>query len=173
MQELSEKLCRRCLVVQPISQFMSRKHDTADGYVNHCLSCRNARQRESRRLNGNATTKKYEKTKRGFLMRLYRNMKSRVVGVQKKCLHLYEGLEILPREDFYQWAMGNPIFHALFLEYEKSGYEQRLAPGVDRIDPEKGYTLDNMEIVTLSENVLRSLAIRRQRKQHQARPQKA
>ena len=38
---------------------------------------------------------RYEKTPKGFLMRLYRNMKSRVKGVQQAKHHLYEHCELL------------------------------------------------------------------------------
>ncbi len=61
-------------------------------------------QRIRRKKDGNKNTKKYEKTHKGFLMRLYRNMQSRVTGVQKLKYHLYEGLTILPRKEFYEWA---------------------------------------------------------------------
>ena len=110
------------------------------------------KQRESRKLNGNLHTKKYEKTPKGFLMRMYRNMKSRITGVQRLKHHLYEGKTLLPREEFYEWALSNEDFKNLFTVYEKSNYEQRLAPSVDRIDSRKGYEIGNMEFVTHSEN---------------------
>ena len=97
-------------------------------------------------------THRYEKTKKGFLMRLYRNMKSRVTGVQKMKSHLYVGKELLTKDEFNQWAMQNPDFHKLFADYEESQYERKLAPSVDRIDSSKGYSVDNMEFVTMSEN---------------------
>lgn len=112
----------------------------------------NEKQRQYRFLNDNACTKKYEKTISGFLVRLYRNMKSRVTGVQKAKHHLYEGKELIDREDFYEWAKGSPEFYELFGDYKQSGYERKLAPSVDRVDSEKGYSLDNMEWVTMSEN---------------------
>lgn len=110
------------------------------------------KQRESRKLNGNFHTKKYEKTHKGFVMRLYRNMKSRVEGVQQLKHHLYEGKELLSKEAFYEWALNNEQFFKLFEEYSSSGFLQKLAPSVDRIDSRKGYTIDNMEFVTHSEN---------------------
>jgi len=85
-------------------------------------------------------------------MRLYRNMKSRVSGVQKIKSHLYEGLDIIQKEDFYKWALNNDSFNQLFEDYCKSGYERRLAPSVDRIDSSNGYSIENMEFVTMSEN---------------------
>ncbi len=97
-------------------------------------------------------TNQYEKSKKGFLMRLYRNMKSRVTGVQKLKQHLYKDKELLPKDEFYKWASNDSEFHRLFSDYEESKYERKLAPSVDRIDSSKGYTLDNMEFVTMSEN---------------------
>lgn len=95
---------------------------------------------------------KYEKTKNGFLMRLYRNMKSRIEGVQWQKHHLYAGKYLLPRDEFYEWALASPKFHELFAAYEASGYERRLAPSADRVDSALGYETDNLEWTTHSEN---------------------
>lgn len=110
------------------------------------------KQREHRKLTGNASTKKYEKTKRGFLMRAYRNMQSRVTGVQKLKHHLYKGKSILPREQFYEWAISNNSFHHLFAEWEAAGYSRKLTPSTNRINSKRGYELGNMEWITHSEN---------------------
>lgn len=111
-----------------------------------------ARQRERRQLTNNANTKKYEKTKKGKLMRMYRNMQSRVNGVQKLKAHLYAGKDILDRHEFYEWALASDKFHKLFDAWEKSGYDRKLSPSVDRIDSSRGYEIGNMEWVTHSEN---------------------
>ncbi len=107
---------------------------------------------------------RYEKTKKGFLMRLYRNMKSRIDGVQKSKHHLYRGLGILDKGIFYKWAINCPEFHSLFDEYESSGYPRKLAPSVDRIDSSVGYRIDNMEFVTMSENSRRGSISRHHQK---------
>lgn len=109
-------------------------------------------QRQRRKQTGNAATKKYERTKKGKLMRTYRNMQSRVTGVLQKKAHLYEGLSILPRSDFYQWALASPDFHRLFEEWEASGYKCGASPSIDRIDTARGYTLGNMQWLSHSEN---------------------
>jgi hypothetical protein len=113
---------------------------------------KNRLQRERRLKNNNVETKRYEKTINGFLMRLYRNMKSRISGVQKEKYHLYEGKELLSKDEFYEWAKSNDTFLVLFDEYKKNEYDRRLAPSVDRIDSSKGYEISNMEFVTHSEN---------------------
>lgn len=110
------------------------------------------KQREYRKKTGNAITKKYEKSHKGFLMRLYRNMQSRVTGVQKQKFHLYRGKELLNRQDFYNWSIDNPVFLEMFEIYKNSNFDRKLTPTVDRIDSSKGYTLDNMRWLTHSEN---------------------
>lgn len=109
-------------------------------------------QKKYRQKTNNMATKKYEKTKNGFLMRVYRNMKSRIVGVQKLKHHLYSGKYLLEKEEFYQWAKSNSKFFILFAEWQSSGFDRKLTPSVDRIDSSKGYFLGNMEWVTHSEN---------------------
>lgn len=109
-------------------------------------------QREYRIRTNNVATRKYEKTINGFLMRLYRNMESRITGVQWKKAHLYEGKYLLPREEFYSWALSSREFQQLFEDWTVSDYERRLAPSVDRVDSDKGYEVSNMEWVTMSEN---------------------
>jgi len=116
------------------------------------LEERNKNQRERRQRNGNAYTRKYEKTKSGFLVRLYRNMLSRVTGIQRAKYHLYAGCSLLPKDEFYSWAKSSEDFLRLFREWEWSGYDRKLTPSVDRIDSTYGYQLDNMEWVTHSEN---------------------
>jgi hypothetical protein len=119
-----------------------------------CPDCRKLRSRN--RWNTDivyrSKSKSYEKTHKGFLMRLYRNMESRVRGVQKSKHYLYKDKYLLPREKFYLWAFSSGAFNLLFNNYVHSGYQRKLAPSVDRIDPSRGYELDNMEWVTMSEN---------------------
>lgn len=117
-----------------------------------CRPCKNKKQRETRAKNGDSATKKYEKTPNGYLMRTYRNMESRVKGIQKLKAHLYEGRCILGREEFYQWSLGCGIFIKLFNNYVESGFDMKLAPSIDRIETDKGYEIGNIRWITHSEN---------------------
>ena len=110
----------------------------------------NQKQRSSRAANGNKYTKKYEKTRKGFLMRTYRNMLSRTRGLVKP--HMYKGLPILDKEDFYEWAINCREFDILFNAWEASGYNRKYSPSIDRIDTGSGYTVSNMRWLTHSAN---------------------
>ena len=116
------------------------------------LEYRLARQRESRKANGNAHTKKYERTKNGKLMRTYRNMYTRVSGILKTKAHLYEGLSILSKEDFYEWSLSDGTFNTLFDDWVSSGYGMKLSPSIDRQDASIGYEIGNIRWLTHSEN---------------------
>jgi len=109
-------------------------------------------QRNYRKKTANASTKKYEKTKKGKLVRTYRNMLSRTKGILKKKVHLYGGLPILDKEDFYSWSLENKDFHETFEKWVESGYEKRFSPSIDRLDTSEGYVVGNMRWVTHSEN---------------------
>lgn len=122
------------------------------GYNLSCKSCTNEKQRLSRIDKNNSSTVKYEKTKKGYLVRTYRNMLSRVTGILKSKSHLYEGLEILDKETFYAWSLEDLDFNRIFDEYVKNEYSRKLSPSIDRVESEYGYTLENMRWLTHSQN---------------------
>jgi hypothetical protein len=118
----------------------------------HCHPCKKASVRDRWNSDKRADARAYEKTIKGFLVRLYRNMKSRIEGVQKKKHHLYKGKDLLSKDVFYNWAIEHKDFHSLYKTWVSSGYSRKLTPSVDRIDSSKGYCLDNMRWLTHSEN---------------------
>lgn len=160
---METKQCASCLNLLSIEYFYK---DTSafGGYKNRCKQCEKERRpskikRAKKSMDASektirrvASTKKYEKTKSGFLMRAYRNMKSRVTGVQKLKAHIYVGLSILDKKDFYDWSLNSKEFNILFSLWENSGHKRTLTPSVDRIDSTKGYEQGNIRWITHSEN---------------------
>lgn len=145
------KICSKCQI-EKTSDCFKKSVGNKDGLWGKCKICSNEEQRNYRIETKNTATKKYEKTKTGFLVRLYRNMLSRISGVQKQKAHLYIGKDILSKKVFYNWAINDVSFNLLFADYENSGYDRKKAPSVDRINSKNGYSLDNMEFITHSEN---------------------
>lgn len=109
-------------------------------------------QRECRKANGDIHTKRYERTISGKLMRTYKNMVHRVTGVVERGSHRYEGLPILPKEDFYFWSKQDADFLQLYEAWVNSDYNRKLSPSVDRVNTEQGYILGNIRWITHSEN---------------------
>lgn len=94
--------------------------------------------------------RKYEKTINGYLMRMYRNMKARVLGQQ---LPLSDscGTELIEKEDFYNFAKTDIAFQTLFETWTKAGYPKYLSPTANRIDPRFGFEKWNLQFVTFQE----------------------
>jgi len=144
------KVCKKCEVGKPLEDFP--KHpECRDGRKGVCKVCTYAGQKARSKSGGAISQKKYRKTPRGYIMQTYRNMLSRVRGWIKP--HLYSGLDIVPREEFYAWALADGSeFFPMLEAYIASGLDMRLAPSIDRRDTSLGYTLDNIRWLTHSEN---------------------
>lgn len=87
-----------------------------------------------------------------FLSHLYSQMNKRVKGKSTKRPDLYKGLPILPRDVFVSWAKNHPDFLKLYKRWFSNDFNRKLTPAVNRMNPQKGYTLDNMEWMTNSQN---------------------
>ena len=55
------------------------------------------------------------------------------------------------RTELTEWAFRNGL-DALFTTWQGSGYLKELTPSVDRRDPNQSYSLDNIRLVTWTEN---------------------
>ena len=134
----------------------------------HRKKCRkwHAENREARKL----TLASYRRSLAGHIIHRYASMKQRVEGRgTKRSIPLYEGLELLPRADFIEWASKDRSLLVLHREWVRSGYSYKLTPSINRVDNSKGYVLGNMEWVTKSQNstlgALQAKEVRRSKNQ--------
>ena len=65
--------------------------------------------------------------------------------------HSYKTVEY-SQQDFIAWGLNQPNVYELFNTWIKSGHKKRLKPSVDRIDAARGYSFDNIQLLTWEEN---------------------
>lgn len=143
------KVCGKCKTEKPLEGFHLRP-DSKDGHAGTCKECAYARQKVRTTEDGQQSHRRYRKTPQGYLMQTYTNMMGRVTGHVKP--HLYKGLDIIPREEFYEWALKDSTFTDMLANYRAMDYDQRFAPSVDRIDTQYGYVIGNIRWLTHSQN---------------------
>lgn len=92
----------------------------------------------------------------GWIMESHHSMKKRVKSeVQQhvnKCCSL---------EEFEIFVKNSDVFPLIFSNWIKSGFSKNDAPSVDRINHLFGYTIDNIQIITYKQNIIKGLAERR------------
>lgn len=84
-----------------------------------------------------------------YLKRIYRNITRRTSSGEHP---LYTGLNVMTRDEFFEWGASCLVFHELYEDWACSGFNRKLAPSVDRINPVLGYVHGNVKWMTLSEN---------------------
>jgi len=103
-------------------------------------------------LNKRKSDIKYRRTKRGFLNQTYQNMKKRVEGKNLRSSKYYIGLKLMDKEEFLYYSESSIKFHNLWLFWRNKKFTRKYSPSVDRIDKNKGYTMDNIRWITLGFN---------------------
>jgi len=98
--------------------------------------------------------KNYQMTPRQYLVQKYCYMRDRVSdpGRSIEGRH-YLNLPICTQAEFVSFGLRSRRFAKLFQEYKRSRGNRAKAPSVDRINPTRGYTLDNIQFLSLSDNV--------------------
>lgn len=90
------------------------------------------------------STKKYQRTPKGVLNTIYRNQLTKQKRKGIKVNYTYE--------EFKNKYLKNPTYLELYNNWVKSGYLTNYKPSFDRIDNEKDYSFDNIQIITWKEN---------------------
>ena len=56
------------------------------------------------------------------------------------------------KEEFLSWVLKQDNFENIFNTWVISGYKMDLVPSIDRLDDYKGYSIDNIQLMTWIEN---------------------
>lgn len=136
-----KKTCTKCKVAWPAvsANFRADKKNT-DGLYSWCRRCHTETDRSRMR------------TLRGTLMERYKGMRRRVEGRDKTHVAGSRGKALVSRDEFIAWGLAHPEYLRLHAAWVASGYARHMGPSIDRIDPDKGYTFDNMQWLTTQQN---------------------
>ena len=93
------------------------------------------------------TYKCYAQSPHGYLVARYCSMKERV---RNRPNYINKTVDFTFQE--FENTFDTPIFREMLQAYLASGKNLSLAPSIDRIDNNKGYSLDNIRWVTQGEN---------------------
>jgi hypothetical protein len=88
-------------------------------------------------------------------------MKNRTKGKNTDRPDLYKGLAILPKDVFLNWSKNHPEFLRLYKRWLTNDFDRKLTPSINRMNSSKGYTLDNIEWMTNSQNCGLSSVVRK------------
>ena len=130
------KKCSKCLKTKPVDCF-SKEKTNSDGRRSSCRKCEVKRYAQ------------YDRSKHGLTVRIYNTQKrnSRTKGFPVPKYN---------RKELKEWLFSQPVFHDLYDNWVKSNYDTWSRPSCDRIDDYKGYSLDNIQLMTWRQNLNKS-----------------
>ena len=126
------KKCSKCKIEKDISNFYKNK-SKEDGLKAYCIPC----------VKENVVN--FNKTKRGVVFVIYSQQKP-------SSLRRNHPLPKYSFNELYEWCICQDIFHELYTKWVKGGYCKYLKPSIDRLDDYKGYSFDNIQLMTWGEN---------------------
>lgn len=150
------KKCFKCKKSKELYLFYVHSK-MSDGHLGKCKEC----VKESVRENYSKNRLYYQKydidRQRSSFRRIFRHRYSGMLArIEGRATRTYavENRDIATREDFLMWCNKNIIsFKKIYYIWKKSGWENKLSPSIDRIDNNKGYTLDNIQWLSKKDNV--------------------
>lgn len=98
----------------------------------------------------------YHRSHYGYALSLYRGIISRIKNDKN-----YKNVTLhFTKEEFINF-LKNSNYNELHQEWIDNEYNFLFSPSVDRINPRKNYSLDNIQLLTIKENVTKSNLQRR------------
>lgn len=128
--------------------------------IGNCVTCNRDMPIEAKGQCKNCSYKyrrKYDST--FYLRKCYAGIKQRCTNPKNHNSKYYYGKEICPLGTFLNRFSNDNVFLEMFKKWQESGFEYRIKPTIDRLDNNKGYTVDNMQILTHIENAKKDCEI--------------
>ena len=90
-------------------------------------------------------TKRNRRTKQDVISRMYSHQR----GSSKKRGHI---MPIYTNAELSEWLLNDWLFDLLYNNWVNCGYIKNMIPSVDRLDDTKGYSFENIQLMTWGEN---------------------
>lgn len=157
LPEAQSKECPVCKAVKLFTEFNNNK-SAKDGKQRLCRPCDNVRLKANRK----AREKEYREYEKEYRKSKFNDMEFRLQGLlnasrararQKKREHSITKQDLY---DLYPLDGKCPVF-GFDLEWNGAGFRET-SPSIDRIDSSKGYTKDNIQIISWKANRLKAYA---------------
>ena len=151
------KLCVRCKISKPLFLFTVNKFKKS-GLTSHCKECDAKDQQKSKAKNkekNKIKQKEYLQAKRkefSFRLQMLINVSKQraVLKGREHTITVFDLKTLWPHDGKC------PVF-GFELQFNTGGFRET-SPSIDRIDSSKGYTLDNIQIISWKANRLKSNA---------------
>jgi hypothetical protein len=151
---MSTKVCSKCKEELALSCFSTNRANKKDGLQNQCKSCDNAYQRSRKDIKADWSREYAKKRRQNPSYRI-----SMLLNASKQRAEAKGREHTITKEDILnKWPLHNkcPVF-GFELEWNSAGFRET-SPSIDRIDSSKGYTVDNIQIISWKANRLKSFA---------------
>ena len=129
---MSLKNCNKCGIDKPLSEYHSHKK-SADGLDYICKDC------------SSDVCLEWQRSKNGLVSRIYNNQR----GKSKRRGHALPDYAVQQLRD---WITSQVVYHTMHRAGVASNDDRNFVPSCDRIDDDKPYTLDNIQLMTWKEN---------------------
>lgn len=131
---------------------MSRT-DESKRRKDNCVECKNFKPIKAKKMCQNCWHKFKRKWNPDFyLSTRYTEIKQRCTNPNNTTSKYYNGLSICSREEFINKFRHDIEFLTLYKKWQASNFDYRLTPSIDRRNPNIGYTIDNIQVITHSDN---------------------
>lgn len=151
------KVCNKCNELRPLFEFTLNKA-SKDGLQNRCKECDKAYQAERRKNNKESLleyARNYQaKRRENFDYRLQMLLNTSKQRAEAKGRE--HNITLQDIKDLYPVDGKCPVF-GFDLQFNSAGFRET-SPSIDRINSNKGYTRDNIQIISWKANRLKAYA---------------
>lgn len=127
-----EKICSKCGELKEYEYFSKDKRNK-EGITNVCNACIIL------------IRAKYRKTRKGLVGTIYLAQ----LGSSRRRNHPMPTYSL---NELKKWVFSQTNFESIYNNWQNDNYSSNLRPSLDRIDDYKGYSFDNIQLITWREN---------------------